>query len=896
MTESTESSNQPTHLARRSVLGMALGGVAATTLGGSASATPGAAYDESVPADEAVPAGTEFDVVFRGGTVVDGSGRERFGADVGVIGGYVVAVGDLSGSRAETEVDATGLVVAPGFVDVHSHANTTALQEARSCLTQGVTTEILQPDGGGSTNVPGALSVEHTDIGINVGAYIGFNAVWSEVVGREDRQPTEDEITQMQEIVRRGMEDGAWGVSSGIAYVPAVYAETQHITDVVSAARAWRTNYCSHIRNESVDVVESTAECIQIGEDAGLAPVVTHMKVMGPEQWGQTKQTIGMLEEANARGTYAAADVYPYTASQTGLTAIIPDWVEEGGREDMLERFADPDLRPQIATEIEELIAGRVESAADVYFPTRQETLADVAETKGVEPGEAAIQIMEDAGSLRTIYYFGHEDDFRRILTYSGTSVASDGGASTSNSIHPRRYGTQPRVLGHYSRDQGYLTLEQAVHKMTGLPAAMIGMVDRGLLAAGMAADVTVFDPETIIDHATFDEPRQYAEGVQHVLVGGQFALRDGELTGTRVGSALRRAGNMISRPYGTPDSAARVRASGRLTPIEDDPGDGGQTFATDFGDDTGGQPPATWSTLWRNSDWTVLDNPRRLQHVVDESGGRRGLTWDEVGEVDGDVEIYARLRGDDMGETLFQIGFYYGGATVDESRFYYIDARMPGASSENRLRIARVQDSSYHGLANARLPFTVEEGTWYRVLLQRRGMTLRAKMWRDGEDEPQNWQVTAVDDAFHSGRVGMSHLQPGTRTEVSFVGVGTGSRRAPRLPDDPVEREEEQWEQAQLQLDIAAPSEGSARLLLTDRSRNRVFRGVTVGDLQVRPGWASATGLGRFAGEDRDRAFHLIVDESDTLADEQQTFTLTVEDTYRIRGALPDGSVQIPT
>src|SRR5690625_1636365 len=570
MTESMESSNEPTHFGRHSVLGMALGGAAATTLGGSASAAPTPSSAEPCAADAGLG------VIFRGGTVVDESGGERFSADVGVIGGYVVAVGDLGGSRAETEVDATGLVVAPGFVDVHSHANTTALQEARCCLTQGGTTEILQPDGGGATNVPSALSVEHTDIGINVGAYIGFNAVWSEVVGRP---PNDCEIEQMQEIIRLRMEDGAGGVSAGIAYVPAVYAETQHITDVVGAARAWRTNYCSHIRNESVDVVESTAECIQIGEDAGLAPVVTHMKVMGPEQWGQTKQTIGMLEEANARGTYAAADVYPYTASQTGLTAIIPDWVEEGGREDMLERFADPDLRPQIATEIEELIAGRVESAADVYFPTRQETLADVAETKGVEPGEAAIQIMEDAGSLRTIYYFGHEDDFRRILTYSGTSVASDGGASTSNSIHPRRYGTQPRVLGHYSRDQGYLTLEQAVHKMTGLPAAMIGMVDRGLLAAGMAADVTVFDPETIIDHATFDEPRQYAEGVQHVLVGGQFALRDGELTGTRVGSALRRAGNMISRPYGKPHSAARVRASGRLTPITEHPADGVHTI-----------------------------------------------------------------------------------------------------------------------------------------------------------------------------------------------------------------------------------------------------------------------------------------------------------------------------
>lgn len=871
---------------RRGFLGLALaGGVAATSL-----STPAAAA--SVPRAPGTTSGVEFDVILRRGTVIDGSGRDRFVADVAISGGHIAAVGDLSGAGARTEVDIAGLIVAPGFIDVHSHANSTALQEARSCLTQGVTTEILSPDGGGSTNVPGVLSLEHTGLGINIGAYIGFNSVWSEVVGREDRDPTSEEVQRMRELVRRGMEDGAWGVSSGIAYVPAAYAKTQYVTQVVSAAKEWRTNYCSHIRNESVDVVESTAECITIGENAGLAPVVTHMKVMGPGQWGQSEQTLGLIEAANARGIYAAADVYPYLASQTGTTAIIPDWVEEGSREDMLARFADPELRPRIEREIEELIAGRCESAADVYFPTRRQTLADVAEEKGVSPGEATIQIMEETGSLRTIYHFGHENDFKRILTSPWTSVASDGGASTSNSIHPRRYGTQPRVLGHYTRELGYLRLEEAVLKMTALPAAMIGMIDRGVLAPGMAADVTVFDADTIVDKATFDEPRQYAEGVRHVLVNGQFALRDGALTGTRAGAALRRTGNWVSRPH-TNASSAGAFAAGRLVPLSRD-SSAGKTFSTNFEHDTIGRPPSGWSMRWKPSNWTVLDNPNRLQHIVDPSGGRRALTWDEVGEVEGDVEIYARVRGDDMGETLFQIGFHCGGDSAANSHFYYVDARMPTASQPNCVRIARVQDNRYYGLANSRLPFTVEEGTWYRVLLQRRGMTLRAKMWRDGDEQPRHWQATAVDDNLHKGRVGIAHLQPGTKTDVSFVGVGTGGQRAPRLPDDPVEREQDQWRQAQLQLDISGGSPGSGRVVLNAQGSDLHFESTSVGVVQVAKEWAAATGVGRLRGDDRILPYSLTLDRQDALADGRTTFAITIGDAYRIKGVLDSGTSRV--
>jgi N-acyl-D-amino-acid deacylase len=509
---------------------------------------------------------SDLDVIFRGGTVVDGSGERRQVADVGIQNGYIVKVGDLSRTRAEVEVDATGLVVAPGFIDIHSHAQTSALQQAQSSLTQGVTTEMLQPDGGGTTNIPQVLAIENSGLGINIGAYLPFGDVWHQVVGDADKRPTPAQTKAMQELTLTGLRNGAWGVSAGLFYAPQNLSKTIEVIDVVKAARPWRTNFTNHLRNENDAVIEATAENIEIGETAGLTPVNTHMKVMGPKNWGKSKQTLGLLNRATARGTYAPADVYPYLASSTGLTAIVPAWVQEGGDEAMLARFKDPQQRPRIAQEIEELLLSRVSGPNDVYFPSRRQTLADIAAEMGVAPGEATMRIIETSGSLGTIYLFGNEEDLQRILLNPATAVASDGGATTSSSVHPRRYGTQPRVLGHYVREVGLLTLEDAVRKMTGLPASIIGMVDRGYLAPGMVADVTVFDPDTIIDKGTYDNPRQFSEGVRHVLVNGDFALFNAQLTNVRAGRALRRTGNMPSRPM---TGTGQVRASvvGQLKP-----------------------------------------------------------------------------------------------------------------------------------------------------------------------------------------------------------------------------------------------------------------------------------------------------------------------------------------
>lgn len=505
-----------------------------------------------------------FDVILKNGTIIDGTGSPSYQADVGVKNGYIYKIGNLSKQDGAEVVDVTGLTVAPGFIDVHSHAEEDSLPTAKSALTQGVTTEILNPDGGGNADITEKFVLEDKGLAINIGTYIGFNAVWREVVGLNDRRATEEEILEMQKLIDQGLADGAWGVSSGLAYTPAAFAETDQIIDVVKAAKNWRTNFPSHIRNENNQVLESTAEIIEIGEKAGLVPIITHMKVMGPDNWGKSVQTIGLIEDAIKRGTYAAADVYPYLASQTGLTAIVPPWVQDGGRTEMLKRFKDADLRAQIIGEIHELILSRGESAADVYFPTKRLNLQQVADSQGVSPGEAVIRILEKEGSIRTIYYFGKDEDMKRIMQNPITAIASDGGVSESASIHPRRYGTQTRVLGKYVREEGWISLEEAVFKMTGLPATMIGMTDRGLIKEGMAADISVFDAYTVIDKATFDVPKQYSEGIQFVLVNGKWALKDGEVTGVQAGKALKRTGNMPSRPESFSKNS-EVSISGKL-------------------------------------------------------------------------------------------------------------------------------------------------------------------------------------------------------------------------------------------------------------------------------------------------------------------------------------------
>ncbi len=508
--------------------------------------------------------GPAFDLILRGGTVIDGTGGPGYAADVGVRRGFIARVGSLSAARAPLEVDAAGLYVAPGFINIHSHAVPEGLLRAENMLTQGVTTEILNADGGGSPDLDAQLHRLRTaGLAVNVGANIGFNAVWAEVMGLEDRRPAPGDIETMQSLIRRGLEQGAWGVSAGLDYKPAYYATAEEVSRVVEVARPWRTTFPNHDRLTPETDYSSRVgveETIAIASRAGLVPVITHMKSQGHEQ-GRAPELLQMMDAATARGTYTAADVYPYLAGQTGLAALlIPGWALEGGREAMLKRFAVPADRARIVAEAERAMRLRFGGPQGVYATGHKKELVDAMKEFSVDsPGEALIRLLEtsDGGA---ILRFGVESDLVAILGHPAASVACDCGAVAGRATHPRYFGTYPRVLGRYVRDQKVLTWEAAVRKMSGLPAATIGLVNRGFVAPGMAADIVVFDPATVIDHATFESPTAPSVGIRHVFVNGRHALRDGVPTGEQGGLALLRGPHEPSRPMST----ASRKVSGR--------------------------------------------------------------------------------------------------------------------------------------------------------------------------------------------------------------------------------------------------------------------------------------------------------------------------------------------
>ena len=495
---------------------------------------------------------SRFDLIIRNGTVVDGSGSPRYRADVAIANGFIARVGNLSSERAAAEIDATGLYVAPGFINIHSHASPDALPTAENMLTQGVTTEIVNPDGGGSIDLPQQLArASAAGLAVNVGAYIGFNAVWTQVMGAADRRASADDIDRMRALVIKGLEAGAWGVSAGLDYKPAYYAQVEEVIRVVQPAGKWRTNFPNHDRltpEANYSSKAGVAETIAIGEKAGLVPVVTHMTSQGLEQ-GNAAGLLTMMQDATTRGHYTAADAYPYLAGQTGLGALmIPAWAQDGGRDRMLERFKDPALRARIAAETEQAMKARFGGPEGVFLPATKRQLVDIMRERQTTPGETVLRILEE-GNTSAILRFGSEADLVKILQHPTTSISCDCGASTDTRQHPRAWGTFPRVLGHYVRETKALTWEDAIRKMTALPAATIGLVDRGYLAAGMAADVTVFDPATVIDHATYEDAGQLSEGIRTVLVNGRVALRNGKVTGDQGGRVLARTIHMPSRP-----------------------------------------------------------------------------------------------------------------------------------------------------------------------------------------------------------------------------------------------------------------------------------------------------------------------------------------------------------
>ncbi len=509
-----------------------------------------------------------YDLIIRHGLIVDGTGAPRFTGDIAITGGRIARIGNLARATATAEIDATGLMVTPGFINTHSHASPAALPTAENMLTQGVTTELLNADGGGPIDLNVQLEpIEKNGLALNVGASIGFNAVWQSVMGLSNRRATDDDIATMRALIVKGLESGAYGVSAGLDYKPAYFATTDEVVKVLEPAGRWRTFFPNHDRTIPELGYSSRAgmeETRAIGERAGLVPEFTHMKVQGHEQ-GTAAQVVAMMDSASAAGRWIATDVYPYLAGQTALSAlIIPGWAQDGGTEAMRARFRDSTLRAKIIKEADDAIKARFNGPQSIMV-TGTRRLSDImTETGSPTAGAAVVKVLETE-SPWAILGFGIEPDLVRLMQYHSASIACDCGANVGGRGHPRYFGTFPRVLGRYVREQHIMSWEDAIRKMSGLPAAMMGLTDRGLLAPGMAADIAVFDTATVIDHATFEKPDAWSEGIKDVIVNGHVALMDGKATGDKGGLVLRRTGASPSHPMDLA-SARKLTASGTLT------------------------------------------------------------------------------------------------------------------------------------------------------------------------------------------------------------------------------------------------------------------------------------------------------------------------------------------
>ncbi|MCG6927376.1 MAG: D-aminoacylase [Acidobacteria bacterium] len=503
-------------------------------------------------------AAQEYDLILRNGRVVDGTGGPWFRADVAVSGETIVALGPSLPGTGRRTIDLGDQVVAPGFIDVHTHTCRGIIEvpTADNYVLQGVTTVFDGQDGSSPLPVAGLLErVAALPPAVNFGTFVGHGSAREEVMGREDRAPTPAELERMVAIVTQSMKEGAFGLSTGLFYVPGAFASTDEVVALARAAGESGGIHVSHMRDEAAGVLESVAETIAIGEEGQLPTQLTHHKIIGRAGWGRSVETLRLVAEARARGIDVTIDQYPYTASSTSFSAaLFPRWALEGGAEARAARLAEPESRARVREAVIGKIrkergggdASRLQIAAFPGDPSFDgKTLADVLREQNQEPtveaaADLAIEIVERGGATG-IFHAMAEEDVERILASPFTMVASDGEIPVfgRGQPHPRSYGTFARVLGFYVRERGLLTLEEAVRKMTSLPAMRVGLSGRGLVRPGMKADLVVFDPATIRDRATFEKPHAYAEGVSLLLVNGTLVVDEGRLTGVRPGRVL---------------------------------------------------------------------------------------------------------------------------------------------------------------------------------------------------------------------------------------------------------------------------------------------------------------------------------------------------------------------
>ena len=507
---------------------------------------------------EAVGA-ADYDLLIRNGRLVDGTGAPWRRADVAVRGDTIVAVSARLEGSARHIVDARGRVLAPGFIDLHVHAREGIFQRpgAENYVRQGVTTLVEGPDG--SSALPlGAFLVKLEALRpcVNVASLVGHGTVREAVLGRANRAPTVDELARMQQLVRQAMREGAFGLSTGLFYVPGSFAPTEEVIALARVAGELGGIHASHMRDEAARVLESVKETIAIGEEGHLPTHITHHKLIGRAAWGKSVDSLRLVQQARERGVDVTIDQYPYTASSTTLqAALLPAWALEGAAEARHRRLADPAERARVLEVVKEKIRnergngdpGNIAIAACGFDRTLEgRTLAEILEGRGLAPtvDNAAVLALEivERGGASAVFHAISEEDVARILVSPFTMIASDGEipAFGQGMPHPRSYGTFVRVLAVYVRDKGLLTLEEAVRKMTSMPAARLGLRDRGVVRPGMKADLAVLDPDTVRDRATFEKPHQYAEGVSLVVVNGEVVLDGERMTGARPGRVLR--------------------------------------------------------------------------------------------------------------------------------------------------------------------------------------------------------------------------------------------------------------------------------------------------------------------------------------------------------------------